>query len=276
MITVNGGLTAALGLYSSTVVIHIVGLFIMVLVMIVKKSVPFKIKHPWYLYLSGALGVLATIGNNYAFAPIGVSALLSIGLLGQISFGIIIDEFGLFGLQVHKMKKQRFISLLIMLIGAVFMIRTFNILAMVLSFLVGVALVLQRVINANLAKKTDFVVSTAYTYIFGLPVAIVVLFLLGTSEPMLVSFNLPQNILLYTGGPIGILTIVFSSLCVSKIPSYKLSVLMFIGQVFFGIVIDSIITNQIATINLIGGVIITFGLCIDTLINNNAKIERNK
>ncbi len=275
MITVNGGLNSAVGLYSSTVIIHIVGLIIMTIVMIIKKTHPLKVKLPWYLYLSGALGVLATVGNNYAFAPLGVSALLSLGLIGQISAGIIIDQFGLFGIKPFKMKKARVLSLLIMAIGAIFMIRQVNILAMVLSFLVGVLLVLQRVINANVATKTNFIVSTAQTYITGLPIAIVVLFLLGSGENLVTNFYLPQNILLYTGGLFGILTILFSSICVSKIPSYKLSVLLFIGQVFFGVVIDSIITQQIVAINLIGGVIITFGLCVDTFINtkmNNEKV----
>ncbi len=271
MITANGGLAAEVGLYSSTILIHIVGLTIMTVVMIVKKVNPFKNMQPWYLYLGGVMGVIATVGNSYAFEPLGVSAILALGLLGQSIMGLIIDQFGLFGMKTYKLKPLRLIAFAVMLVGAVFMIRQVDLIAMLLSFSVGAALVLQRVINGNLAERTNTTVSTAYTYIIGLLGSILVLLVLGLKEPMIVDFSLPTNWLIYTGGAIGTVTVLLSMICVRKIPSYGLSVLIFIGQVFTGIIVDSILIGEIVVINLIGGIIITAGLCLDVLFSKILK-----
>ncbi len=274
MIAINGGLSDITGVYSSSVIIHLVGLAIMIIMMIIKKVNPFKSFHPWYLYLGGVLGVLATAGNNYAFAPLGVSAILALGLLGQSITGLIIDQFGLFGMKMYKLKAPRLVAVLIMVLGAVFMIRKINVLAMCLSFSIGGALVLQRVFNSKLAEKTNTTTSTAYTYIVGLVGSLITLILLGQSEPMMINFTMPTNPIFYLGGAIGTITVVLSMMCVGKIASYNLSILMFIGQLFTGLIIDAVIAGEIIMINLVGGLIITFGLIIDILIDKKLKSKQ--
>ncbi len=273
MIGVNGGLSDITGVYSSSVIIHLVGLAIMIVVMVIKKVNPFKSFYPWYLYLGGVMGVLATAGNNYSFAPLGVSAILALGLLGQSITGLVIDQFGLFGMKEYKLKAPRLIALFIMIFGAVFMIRKVDILAMVLSFAVGGAIVLQRVFNSMLAEKTNTTTSTAYTYIVGLIGSLIMLILLGQSEPMMTNFTIPTNFVFYIGGAIGTVSVVLSMMCVGKIPSYSLSILMFIGQLFAGIMIDAVIAGEIIMINLIGGLIITFGLIVDIFIDRKLKAK---
>ncbi len=230
----------------------------------------------WYLYLGGIMGIVATVGSNFAFEPLGVSAILALGLLGQSVAGLVIDQFGLFGMKVYKLKPIRLIALVIMLGGIVFMVRQIDILAMIVAFAVGVALVLQRVINGSLAEKTNLYVSTYYTYVIGLLGSIVVLLLLAEGEPMLVEFHLPGNWLLYTGGAIGTMTVFLSTICVSKIPSYELSILLFIGQVFSGVLIDSILVGEFVMVNLIGGMIVSAGLCADMIITKKTeKMDKN-
>ncbi len=267
MITANGGLTEFVGLYSSSIIVHVVGLLILSVVMIIKKVNPFKNIQPWYLYLGGVLGVLVTVGTSYAFEPLGVSATLALGLLGQSTMGLLIDQFGIFGMQTYKFKKMRLIPFIVMILGAVFMIRQLNIVAMILSFLIGSALVVQRVINGRLAKNTNLIISTSCTYIVGLLGSIVVFFILGRSEPVWTELTMPTNVLLYLGGLIGIFTVLLSTVCVSKMSSYGLSILIFIGQVFSGVIIDSVLIGEVAMINIIGGIIVTVGLCIDALVN---------
>ncbi len=271
MITANGKLTDSVGLYSSSVIIHLVGLTIMTIILILKKTNPFKNFQPWYFYLGGVLGVIATIGNNYAFEPLGVSAILALGLLGQSITGLIIDHFGLFEMRIYKLNPLRLISLLIMGIGAIFMIRQVHIVAMLLSFFVGSALVLQRVANGKLAEKSNIGISTLYTYITGLLCSIVTLILLGQGEPFLTTFTLTPNIFLYVGGAIGTITIFLSIICVPKLPSYGLSIVIFIGQIFAGVIIDMLIINEIPTINLIGGLIVTVGLITDVIIDKKTE-----
>ncbi len=268
MIAVNGELSAVTGVYTSSVIIHIIGLIVMTGVLIIKKSNPFRDFKPWYLYLGGVFGVLATAGNNYAFSYLGVSSILALGLLGQTIMGLLIDNFGLFGMKSYKIKPIRLIGITIMLLGSVFMIRNAdNIIAMTLSFLVGAALVLQRVVNSNLSQKTNVAISTAYTYIVGLIGSVICLLVLGQGEMIFTEFIFPSSPILYIGGIIGTLTVFLSIICVGKVPAYSLSVIIFIGQVFSGLILDKFLFGEIANVTLIGGVIITFGLCIDMYIS---------
>ncbi len=263
MIAVNGGLSEITGIYSSSIIIHLVGMLLMAVTMLCKKINPFKNIQPWYCYMGGVMGVFATVGNNYAFEPLGVSALLALGLLGQSVTGLFIDHFGLFGMKVYKVSPMKLLPLSVMFLGVIFMIRQFHLAAMILSFLVGVALVIQRVSNGALAVRTSLIVSTTYTYIIGLIGSIIVFLIFGMNEPMAVSLALPSNLLLYTGGILGISTVVLSTICVYKVPSYLIAVLIFIGQVFTGLIIDSFLIGEISFINLIGGLIVTLGMAID-------------
>ncbi len=266
MVAVNGELSAAVGVYTSSIIIHIVGLIIMTIIMVVKKVNPFCNFQPWYLYLGGVMGVLATAGNNYSFSYIGVSAILALGLLGQTITGLLIDQFGLFGMKVYKIKPIRFVPLAIMLFGALFMIRTFNIVAMTLSFSVGSALVFQRVANSKLSEKTNTTISTAYTYIIGLLGSALALLVFGGGE-LSMGLTLPSNWVLYIGGAVGTLTVFLSMICVSKVPAYTLSALIFVGQVFSGIILDSFLIGEVAIITLVGGIIVTLGFALDMIIS---------
>ena len=67
MITVNGGLTTLYGVYSATVVIHIVGLLLIGSIILFRREKPFVRGLPWYLYIGGVIGVATTACTNYAF-----------------------------------------------------------------------------------------------------------------------------------------------------------------------------------------------------------------
>jgi transporter family-2 protein len=83
MIAVNGGLTTFYGVYSATVIIHIVGLILIGTIIGVRREKPFAKRLPWYLYIGGVLGVATTASVNFAFGKISLSAILALGLFGQ-------------------------------------------------------------------------------------------------------------------------------------------------------------------------------------------------
>ncbi len=273
MIALNGALTNVVGLYSSTVIIHLVGMSIMIATMIVKKINPFKNFQPWYYYIGGAMGIIATVGNNYSFEFLGVSAILALGLIGQSITGLVIDSYGLFGMKKYPMNVWRIIPVIIMFIGAGFMIRTMDILSMVLSTLVGVALVMQRVANSNLSERTSLEVAVSYTYFTALVGCIAIFLMAGQGEPIVVQGIIPTDVWLYLGGAVGVVTVYLSTICVSKVAGYSLSLLMFIGQVFAGVVIDSLLLGELSTINIVGGVVVTIGMVVDIFIVSKSKAK---
>jgi transporter family-2 protein len=86
------------------VIIHLVGLFAVLLWLLLRREKPFiRSGMPLYLYLGGAVGAVATVFTNLSTPIIGVSATIALGLLGQTAASQLIDGFGLLGA-----KKARF------------------------------------------------------------------------------------------------------------------------------------------------------------------------
>jgi transporter family-2 protein len=122
MIMFNGTLSNRTGNYTSSVIIHMVGLISIILVRIMSKSkIKFQRSIPLYLYSAGAIGVLTVLFNNLSFSTLGVSLTISLGLLGQSISSIIIDHFGLFGMKTIKFEKKKFIGLMFITSGIVIM-----------------------------------------------------------------------------------------------------------------------------------------------------------
>ena len=122
MIMFNGTLSNALGNYTSVLIIHIVGLFSIILVLLISKS-KIKIEKglPLYLYSAGAIGVFTVLFNNLSFLKLGLSLTIALGLLGQSISSMVIDHFGLLGMKVIKFEKRKYIGLLIITFGIIIM-----------------------------------------------------------------------------------------------------------------------------------------------------------
>ncbi|MEG0855561.1 MAG: DMT family transporter [Terrisporobacter sp.] len=71
----------------------------------------------------------------------------------------------------------------------------------------------------------------------------------------------------------GVIVVTLSSYLSSKVSSFYLTLLLFIGQLFTGIVLDSISTGKISTYQVIGSILVIIGLSynlyVDKSKNNN-------
>ncbi|BDB01459.1 DMT family transporter [Clostridium botulinum] len=114
----NGTLANTFGNYTSSIIIHVIGLFSITFVLLISRS-KFKIQKgvPVYLYSAGAIGVFSVIFSNLSFSKLGVSLTLALGLLGQSLSSIFIDHFGLLGMKVIKFEKKKCIGLLFIILG---------------------------------------------------------------------------------------------------------------------------------------------------------------
>lgn len=118
MILVNGILSDSIGNYSSSVIIHLVGLVSVLIVLAACKSkISIQNGIPVYMYSAGALGVFTVLFSNLSFTQLGVSLTLALGLLGQSISSIVIDHFGLLGMDAVKFKSKKYIGLLIISLG---------------------------------------------------------------------------------------------------------------------------------------------------------------
>lgn len=269
MVVFNGELTSFYGVYMSTAIIHFVGLFFVSIFCIIKKIPLISKKISYLLYTGGAIGVLTILFNNLAFNKISVSAIVALSLLGQAITSIIIDNYGFFNMPKQVFNKKKYISLIFMIFGVIYMLSSSTsvvIIPIILSLLTGVTVVTSRTINARLAQKTSMLASTWYNYFIGSLVSFVMI-LICFKKIDFTSFSFSTNISIYLGGILGVVTVLLSNITVTKISSYYMTLLLFIGQVFSGIIIDVILTSELSTINLIGGLLVTIGLSLDLWID---------
>ena len=265
MIAFNGGLAELYGVYTSTVIIHIVGLVLIAALMLVKRERPFSKRQSWFLYLGGAIGVMTTVFNNLSFGRISISAILALGLFGQSIIGLIIDQYGWLGMPKHPYHKQKIIGLVLILGGIAPMINSFDTVAVLASLAAGAVIVVVRTLGAKLAEFTNIHISTFFNYLVGFVLTIPVFLLLGNNESGFANIVISPDWYVYLGGVLGVCVVLLSNMTVAKISAFYLSLLLFIGQIFAGVLIDALISRSFSPQNLIGGVLVTTGLCVNLL-----------
>lgn len=119
----NGDLALYMGNYPATVLVHVVGLFTILLVLAIKREkFQWDRATPWYGYFGGVLGVLTVLGCNMSFAALGVSVSVAMLLLGQTLMGVAVDQFGLFGAEKRPFKPQHLISIGLIVGGVAVMV----------------------------------------------------------------------------------------------------------------------------------------------------------
>jgi len=273
MITINGMLTMEHGVHSATVIIHFVGLIFIAGLVLIKRENPFAGRHTWYLYLGGAVGIVVTILNNLAFGRISVSAILALVLLGQTIAGLLFDQFGFLNMPKYPFARSKLVGIIIILLGIATMIDNFEFASIVMSFSAGICIVVARTLNALLANVTSLRIGVFYHHLIGTVLSLPILLFLGSNE--IAAFHLapPSNWYIYLGGIFGITVLLIGNIIVMKVSAFYLTLLIFVGQIFTSVIIDMILTQAFSHRNLLGGIIVSIGLCVNLLLDYKRKSD---
>lgn len=274
MILVNGELTAAYDLYLGTVIIHVVGLALISAACAAKRERMLAVKGiPPVVFLGGAIGVLTTMFNNLAYGQIDVSVIVALNLVGQAVSALIVDQFGLFGMPTSKLNSGKLLGVCFMVIGIAFMMSgaAFKPVPVILSLLTGVTLTLARYLNAQLAARTSTLVSTWYNYVVGLTVAAIVwagACMTGTS---FVPGALVPPAWIYLGGAIGVMIVLQANISTRHLSAFAMTLVLFIGQIFMGVVLDAALTHTFPMVNMVGGIFVLVGLAANMFVDARMK-----
>lgn len=144
--------------------------------------------------------------------------------------------------------------------------------AIIVSLLSGFTLVTARVANAKLAEKTSALTSTFYNYVVGLLLSIIVLGLLGRNKLPIAGIS--TNVWIYTGGLISVFVVFIQNAVAPKISTFYLTLLLFVGQLFAGIIIDSIMANQFSIGQVIGGLFVLLGFTLNLMIDKKSNLAK--
>ncbi|MDD4843757.1 MAG: DMT family transporter [Anaerotignum sp.] len=267
MVSLNGGLTASYGAYSAAVIIHIVGVIFAALICAIRKErLQIKSRAPQWAYFGGAIGVLTTLFNNYAYGRITMTSIVALGLLGQSLSSVVLDSFGWLGVEKRRASKSSVVGYLAAIIG-IFIMMDNSVseaaFAVVLSLSAGITVVLSRTINSRLSTETSPLVGSFLNHLVGLPICIVLALCLQRPVWLMATGTKPW---MYLGGALGVVTVLLFNITVPRVSAFHLTLLSFIGQIFTGIALDLALGLECSTSTFAGGLVITAGLLANMML----------
>lgn len=137
----------------------------------------------------------------------------------------------------------------------------------ILAMLGGILTTLSMIVNSSLGKKIGVLQSTCINYIVGLICSTLVLILLGSSVKVNAETFLKMPFYIFLGGAIGVSVVYFSNIIIPKIPVVYSTLLLFVGQVVTGIIIDFFVMSEISFSKLVGAIVIIIGILYNSRID---------
>jgi len=275
MITVNSRFAAALGNLPSSLLVHLTGLALVSLILLIRREEKTGITVPFYLRLGGFVGVSLVLFNNICFLALGASLTISLGIVGQTLGGQIVDATGFLGMKKHPFLPAKLPGWALVLAGALLMTggSPGNWPYMVLAFVTGALVMLASVLNAQLGRRMGLFRATRINYIAGLITVGVLLLIFQTS---LDSYrNLPEVPLLIIlgGGTLGVLVTTGMNFVIPRIPAVYSTILIFLGQVSAGLLIDIAMTRSVSWPKTAGAAIILLGLFQKSRVDRRVRLR---
>lgn len=141
------------------------------------------------------------------------------------------------------------------------------ILNIILALASGLTNVLGRIVNSNLANKIGILPGTFYNYLTGLITSAV--FFMFSSNSLRYSPDkfLGLPVYAYIGGAMGVIVVGISSYITPKISALYATILLFIGQLFAGIIVDYFTLHILSTGKVIGGILVLLGLVYNAFVD---------
>jgi transporter family-2 protein len=139
----------------------------------------------------------------------------------------------------------------------------------ILAIIGGCLTILSMIVNSSLAGKIGVLQSTFINYTVGLFIALILAIFTGSLNNFQVNSlnNIP--FLAFLGGFIGVMVVAASNIIIPKIPIIYSTVLIFVGQIFTGIIIDYVMKGSISKGKIIGGTLIILGMMYNSSIDKN-------
>ena len=272
MLAINGELTAVCGETLTTLLIHLVGLGVCSAAALIKRENPFRAARgvPFAIMLGGVINYFTTFFNTLAVGRISVTAILALSLLGQAATSLVIDCFGLFGMEKRRLGLPELAGLAVTVLGIVLLLAGGEggapLVPVAVSVLSGTCCVCTRQVTAQLSERAGLLTGTWFSYFTGSIVAVAAVMLspaLGAGADFSLAFAAPCWA--YLGGALGAAAVYLQNLCVKRMSSVAMTLVMFAGQVFGGAAIDAAFYGEFSARTLAGGALAFAGLVLNAL-----------
>lgn len=271
MITINGELSGAFGVFLAAVIIHVVGsVFAFLMMTLTREKLTFRKKLPLWFYLGGILGVVTTFCNNFAFGKISLTSIIALVLLGQTITSLMIDTFGFMGMKRYPFKMYKLIGLSFAALGILMMMDAPSlngIIAIILSIVAGVTVVLSRTCNAKLAEHIGVLQGSFMNHMIGLPVCLLLLMCFDSNLLLNLGELAMPSLWVYTGGVLGVVCVLMFNILVPRVAAFPLTLLSFVGQLFTSMLVDLILFKTYDFSTVLAGLTIAVGISINMILD---------
>ena len=136
----------------------------------------------------------------------------------------------------------------------------------------GITVVLSRIVNAHLSQRIGTLQGALVNHLVGLPFCLLLALAIteaSASQPFISgSFRL----WIWCGGILGVVTVAMCNVIVPKLPAYQLSLFMFCGQLFCGMMLDVFGGGMLNKREFGAGILVAAGIAVSQV----AKICRER
>lgn len=125
--TFNARLSKTVGLVETTLAVHLIGLMVAGVVFVTRAGTAGGLvragQAPWYTLLGGVLGVAIIYGVAGAIPKLGVAIATTAIIAGQILTAVLIDHFGLWGMDRVPLSWHKIVGAVLLAAGVWFLLR---------------------------------------------------------------------------------------------------------------------------------------------------------
>ena len=122
---IAGAMGQRIGGASSSLIVHLGGAVASLLLVMARSG---ELIHewrtlPWYMLGCGAFGLVLYLSLSHTIPRVGATTAITLLLVGQLLAGLVIDQFGAFGIEVRTIDLNRIVAVTLLLAGAYLMVR---------------------------------------------------------------------------------------------------------------------------------------------------------
>ena len=117
MVSLNAQMGNYFSLFGICFFVHGIALVLLLGYLLVKRQ-PLRFSGaPWYVYLVGVMGIAIVASSSWCTLHIGAAAMLALSTAGQLISSKLVDQFGLFGMPVVKLRTKQLPGYLLVIVG---------------------------------------------------------------------------------------------------------------------------------------------------------------
>lgn len=230
----------------------------------------------WYMWFGGLFGVFVMIFNFYSVMHIGASLAMAAAVFGQSATGLVLDLFGLAGMQKRKISPLKWLALLISFAGIAVMSLsqdgTWALAYIIMGVAAGVLTMLQLCYNSAFAAAKGAIFSARQNALSGLLGTLAYAFILLPVSTLEGFTRLPGTpvLTIVLGGVLAIFVVTSSNIIIPKIPAVYSSLLLSAGQILMSLVLDTLLYSSFSAPLLVGALVMLAGMLVNFLADRKA------